>query len=445
MPTKCEIPVFNTSLISTSEPENVQAVHATNFQDYDLGPIRKGAFRDILGDGIFTTDGEQWSHYRQQLRPQFNREQISDGDSLDRHVQLLFKSLPSENANGWIGAIDMLPFVYRFTMDVSTDFLFGHSVDSQSRNLHSQDSGNTTSKELQEDVEFTEAETYAQDFLSWRVRFGSFYHFLTTKKYRKACETVQKFADRFVKLALDPEHKRPSGKEKKYVLLDELTAETRDPLELRNQVLHVMLAARDTTAGLIGFVLLLLARHPDEFAKLRATVLETFGTESAPIGDLSFSSIKACRALNNCLYESLRLYPSVAMNSRRALRNTTLPVGGGPDGRQPIAVRKGEQVIFVPYMMHRRQDIWGDDAEQFRPNRWVGRKLGWEMLPFGGGPRACLGQQFALNEVSFVLVRFLQRFDAVEAEDRKKGIVKNLSITLSPALGQRIKLHRAAE
>jgi len=436
--------VFNSSIVSTSEPENVQAILATKFQDYDLGPQRRDAFQDVIGDGIFTADGEAWAHYRQQLRPQFNREQISDLDAVSRHVQVLFKVLPEEDSQGWIEGIDMMPYIYRFTMDISTEFLFGHSVDSQSRTLHSQDSGNE--KDLRDDMEFAKAITYALDFLGWRMRFGPLYWLFTSKKYRTACGIVQSFADRFVNLALDPNHKRPTpvpGKEKRYVLLDELTSETQDPVELKNQILHVMLAGRDTTAALISWVMLLLARYPDEFNKLRESVISHFGTETAPTNELTFSSMKACKPLNNFIYETLRLYPLVPMNGRQALRNTTLPVGGGPDRKQPIAIKKGELVGFPAYVIHRRHDIWGEDADEFRPDRWIHRKLGWEMLAFGGGPRVCLGQQFALNEVSYVVVRFLQRFDRFEAVDKALPLKKKLAVTLSPAEGQKICLHRA--
>jgi len=409
-----------------------------------LGPLRKDAFREIIGNGIFTADGDAWVHYRQQLRPQFNRDQISDLDATSRHVQVLFKALPEEDSQGWIEETDIMPYIYRFTMDISTEFLFGHSVDSQSRTLHSQDSGNT--KDLQDDIEFTEAITYAQEYTGWRMRFGPLYWVFTSKKYRAACGIVQSFADRFVNIALDPNQKRQTplpGKEKRYVLLDELTSETRDPLELRNQILHVMLAGRDTTASLIGWVMLLLARYPDEFNKLRESVISHFGTETAPANDLTFSSMKACKPLSNFLYETLRLYPLVPMNGRRALRNTTLPVGGGPDRKQPIAIKKGEQVGFAAYIIHRRHDIWGEDADEFRPDRWINRKLGWEMVAFGGGPRVCLGQQFALNEVNFVVVRFLQHFDRFEAVQKVLPPKKKLSVTLSPAEGQMIRLHRA--
>jgi len=70
-----------------------------------------------------------------------------------------------------------------------------------------------------------------------------------------------------------------------------------------------------------------------------------------------------------------------------------LPVGGGEDGTEPVAVKKGQVVAFCVYGMHRRKDIWGDDADQFKPERWDGRKMDWSYLPFSGGPRICLGRE----------------------------------------------------
>lgn len=97
----------------------------------------------------------------------------------------------------------------------------------------------------------------------------------------------------------------------------------------------------------------------------------------------------------------LRLYPSVPINMRQALETTALPVGGGPNGSSPILVRKGEAVSYCVYAMHRRKDLYGEDANEFRPSRWdpnVGggpdlSKIGWGYLPFNGGPRVCLGRK----------------------------------------------------
>ena len=76
------------------------------------------------------------------------------------------------------------------------------------------------------------------------------------------------------------------------------------------------------------------------------------------------------------------------------MHDTTLPVGGGPGGKDPIFVRKGQQVDYSVHVMHRLKHLWGEDADDFKPDRWVGRKPGWEYLPFNGGPRICLGREY---------------------------------------------------
>lgn len=101
----------------------------------------------------------------------------------------------------------------------------------------------------------------------------------------------------------------------------------------------------------------------------------------------------------------LRLYPSVPANSRQATRLTTLPVGGGPDGMSPVLVRPGETVAYCVYAMHRRKDIYGEDADQFRPERWEGdglRDIGFAYLPFNGGPRQCLGREYNPQDLSLI-------------------------------------------
>jgi cytochrome P450 len=94
--------------------------------------------------------------------------------------------------------------------------------------------------------------------------------------------------------------------------------------------------------------------------------------------------------------------------------------------------------------MHHRRDLWGQDADEFRPERWEGRRAGWEYLPFNGGPRICIGQQFALTEASYVTVRMLQRFDAIDDGPLAKGPVRHgLTLTSCPADGVKVRLHVA--
>ena len=169
--------------------------------------------------------------------------------------------------------------------------------------------------------------------------------------------------------------------------------------------------------------------------------MNDFGTYTNP-EEITFAKLKSCTYLQHCLNETLRIFPLVPGNSRRATKDTTLPTGGGPDGKSKVYVRKGQEIQYSVYVMQRREDIWGKDAAEFKPERWVGLKTGWEYLPFNGGPRICLGQQFALTEASYVTVRMMQRFDKIENLDTATVVRQTLSLTSSTD-GTKVRLHEA--
>lgn len=85
------------------------------------------------------------------------------------------------------------------------------------------------------------------------------------------------------------------------------------------------------------------------------------------------------------------------LNFRVANKDTSLPLGGGPDQKSPVYIKKGDAVAYSVWAMHRRTDFYGPDAHVFRPERWEENgRHGWEYLPFNGGPRICLGREFSL-------------------------------------------------
>lgn len=157
---------------------------------------------------------------------------------------------------------------------------------------------------------------------------------------------------------------------------------------------------------------------------------------------------------------------------------TTLPTGGGPDGKAPILIRPGEAVGYCVYVMHRRKDLYGEDADEFRPERWEGdalKDIGWGYLPFNGGPRLCLGreyyslkffitisfysyanlasslvhtEQFAELEVSYTVCRLLQLFPYVTVPDTEPDVEigkekQTLTLVVAPADGCRLSLKSA--
>jgi cytochrome P450 len=116
--------------------------------------------------------------------------------------------------------------------------------------------------------------------------------------------------------------------------------------------------------------------------------------------------------------ETLRLYPVVPFNVRMSLHDTTLPRGGGPDGMSPIGVLKDTPIGYSSLILQRREDFYppGSNHLVFNPDRWyTWQPKHWTFIPFNGGPRICIGQQFALTEMGYTIVRLLQRFDRLES------------------------------
>jgi cytochrome P450 len=136
---------------------------------------------------------------------------------------------------------------------------------------------------------------------------------------------------------------------------------------------------------------------------------------------------------------ALRLYPSVPGNARFANKNTTIPLGGGPDGKSPVFIPKGGTVVYSTYSMHHRKDLYGEDADEYKPERWENLRVGWGYLPFNGGPRICVGQQFALTEGGYTIVRLLQEFEKIESRDPTSWL-ENLHLTLSSGNGVQVAL-----
>lgn len=396
--------VFGQHLLHTAEPRNVQAVLATSFRDFEVGKIRHHQFGPLLGYGIFTSDGPAWEHYRALLKPQFSREQISDLNAAERHMQHLFKALPVK-ADGWTEGGDVLELFYRFTLDVSTEFLVGKSVNSQLAALDKAaskgDPAVTDAAQTSAEAYFRDEFTVAQETLMWRIRMQSLYWLMDSKAFRRACTMCHRFIDHYVAIALDPQRlaaektaRATDGSKEKYVLLDKLAESTQNPIELRDQLLQLLTAGRDTTATSLAFVFWALARHPEAWRKVRAEVLRVFGTDGQG-EEITFAKLKSARYVQYVINETLRLYPVAPLNNRMAVRDSVLPVGGGPDGKSPVAVRKGTLVNYSDYIMHRREDIWGKDVLEWKPERWIDRKYGWEYLPFNGGPRICIGRELS--------------------------------------------------
>ncbi|KAH9217879.1 cytochrome P450 [Leptodontidium sp. 2 PMI_412] len=182
-----------------------------------------------------------------------------------------------------------------------------------------------------------------------RSALAKFYWLMPMREMKKYCAEIHKVTDKVILDRLESKKDVLSMEEKgsrKFVLLDELTKETQDPMELRNETLHTFMAERDPTGALLGWVFYFLARYLAIYNNLRSTILNQFGTHSN-IEEMDATKLRKCDYLQWVMHEVIRIVAIILMNERIALRDTTLPRGGGPDGSKPIFVRKGIQVLIL--------------------------------------------------------------------------------------------------
>ena len=151
------------------------------------------------------------------------------------------------------------------------------------------------------------------------------------------------------------------------------------------------------------------------------------------------------------MHETLRLYPVIPFNMRLALKDTTLPRGGGPDGLSPVGILKDTPIGYSTLIMQRRPDLTPSTPTlshlEFAPERWTTwQPKPWQYIPFNGGPRICIGQQFALTEMGYTIVRLLQRFEKLEdfmnSVDGGEPCLK-AEIVLQPGQGVRVGFFEA--
>lgn len=279
---------FHLDLICTIEAENVKTVLATKFKDYELPSTRKKAFHPLLGWGIFTNDGADWKHSRELLRPNFARDQVADLDNFEEHLGLMIDAIPKDGKT----TVDLQELFFGLTIDTATEFLFGESTNVlRGRN----------SPESRANLKFAEAWHQAQLELENKL-VSSFLH-RVPKEFKANIKIVHEHLDKYVQQGLqyrkdfirDPE--KATSKTGRYVFMHELVKAIDDPVRVRDEILNVLLAGRDTTASLLGNMWFTLARRPDIWAKLQREIEETLGGKRPTFEQLK--DMKYLRAVMN--------------------------------------------------------------------------------------------------------------------------------------------------
>ncbi|PBK72419.1 cytochrome P450 monooxygenase pc-3 [Armillaria solidipes] len=406
--------LYSERQVVTMEPGHIKALLATQFQDFEKGPITIAAFGSLLGAGVFNSDGDMWKFHRNMSRPLFNKDRIADFDNFERHAVSTISQIKARLGEGF--PIDFQDVVARFTFDSATEFLFGKDVESIAAGLpYPAESplANHPNFVNHPSNLFIRAFSRGLELIAGRVQGGGTWPLLEFWKdnVQPHREAVDRFIQPILTEALDNKSKgiKTESDEENMSLLDLLVRSTDDAKVIQDELVNILVAGRDTTASLLTFAMYMMCEHPKMVQRLQAEILEKLGTRRP-----TYADIRDMKYLRAFLNETLRLYPvnpcDVIVPSRRGY---TLP------GHPKLLTFYGNRVAYSVFLMHRRTDLWGPDALEFDPDRFLDSRLHkyltpnpFIFVPFNAGPRICLGQQFAYNESSYYLIRLLQTFSS---------------------------------
>ncbi|PPQ79330.1 hypothetical protein CVT25_002560 [Psilocybe cyanescens] len=345
--------ILTSSAMITVEPEHVKAILATQFDSFEKGPVFFSQAHSLLGEGVFNSDGEMWKFHRAMTRPFFTRERITDFEIYDRNWNISLQIAKERLAEGF--SLDIQDLISRFTLDSATEFLFGGEVGSLSAGIPYPPSHKERNSSLfynHPSTSFINAFTESLSVVLERTNLGKEWPLweLKSDKITPLRRIIDGFTDPLLKKLSTP-------KARSFRLLLRFVTDTGlnlDPKILKDELINLLVAGRDTTMCLLTYAVYMLAEHPDIEKRLREEIFTKVGPTEAPKYD-QMREMRYVKAFLN----ALEFDPDRFLDER---------------------VQK--------YLV---------------PNPFI-------FCPFNAGPRICLGQQFAYNEATFYLVRLLQNF-----------------------------------
>ncbi|KAL7918615.1 cytochrome P450 [Trichoderma austrokoningii] len=414
-------------VLITRDPEQIKAILATKFPEFGHGPVWHKLWHPFLGDGIFGVDGQLWHDSRNMIRHMFSKDRLRNLAIFDACTDKLVSKIPSSGAT-----VDLKDLFYHWSLDTTTEFLLGE---------------NAGSLDLPDNEVFSAIHT-VQRMQMYIFVLNPIAPLIPKDEYYRSIKRIEQFIEPIIArtLAICPTRLQELSKsDLEFSFLHSIAIYTRDPKLIRDQIMSVLFAGRDTTAATLSWAMYELSNYPQMWAKLRKEVLHKLGPQSAP----TYEILKDLTHLKNVLNETLRLHPAVPLNMRQVLETTTIP---GRPGEADVVLLKGDSVTINVLGMHTCADLYPPTSEQFAdlkvfsPDRWEHwTPKPWTYIPFSGGPRICIGQNFALTEMAFCLIRLAQQYERIEY--RGDWAAQKLQVDLigTPALGVPMALYKPGE
>jgi cytochrome P450 len=375
--------VAHMMIYQVNSPAGVGRLLHDNHRNYSKDVATFGTLKLILGNGLFTSDGDFWRRQRRLAQPAFHRRRVAAFGELmtDATLAMLERWRPRVVQGQ---PLDVAAEFIRLTMDIVTRALFSTSVE---RDIDTIGGAITT---LLNDVAF-------------RFTFPFYPPLKVPTPRNRRFLAARATLDRVVYGIISGRRQRPGEHDDLLALLmearDEETGEGMSDEQLRDEVITLFVAGHETTANALTWASYLLSIHVAVARRLETEVDEVLRGGIPTPADLP-----ELRFTRMVIDETMRLYPPAWITNRRAIEDDT--VCG-------YRIPAGATISISPYVTHRDPTLWenpeGFDPERFSPERSASRPH-YAYFPFGGGPRQCIGKGFALMESTLVLALLTQRY-----------------------------------
>lgn len=367
-----------------NDPAGLKRVLIDKVANYPKMPMEQRAFRALFGEGLLSSDGETWRTHRRIMAPSFDPRSVAGYAAAMVDASTAFAGEWGRLEDG--AEIDVSADMTRLTLEII------------SRTMFSADAGEmtgVTGLALEQGMD----QAFSFNLLDILPVIGA----MRMAGREKLMQQLFAPMDAPLMRLIESRRANPGKLDllgRLVAALDEETGAGLSTEEVRNEVLTIFVAGHETTASAMTFVWYALSQQPEWEEKLHAELDQVLGDRTPTDADLP--NLKLTRRI---VEETMRLYPPApGMSARVAVEadeiaGTRIPAGG--------------MVLISAWVLHRHRSLWENpirfDPDRFLPERSVGRpRLAY--LPFGGGPRVCIGQMLAMNEATLILATLAQRF-----------------------------------
>ncbi|OAY75723.1 Cytochrome P450 86A22 [Ananas comosus] len=418
----------------TCEPRNLEHVLKARFDNYPKGPTWHAVFGDLLGDGIFNTDGEAWLLQRKTAALEFTtrtlRHAMSRWVSRSVHLRLLPILADAADARA---PLDLQDLLLRLTFDNICGLAFGRDPETLAPPLRE----NAFAAAFDRATEATLRRFIFPEFV-WRFK----------KLFRLGMESALadgvEHVERYLSAVIEARRlELKSGADHDDLLSRFMRKGSYSDSFLQEVALNFILAGRDTSSVALSWFFWLVSTHPAVerriLTELASVLSASRGTDTAAwlASPLAFEEANRLVYLKAALSETLRLYPSVPEDSKHVVADDILPDG--------TFVPAGSSITYSIYSAGRMKSVWGDDCLEFRPERWLtpdGKSYdphdSFKFVAFNAGPRICLGKDLAYLQMKTVAAAVLLRYTLAVVSGHR--VEQKMSLTLFMKHGLRMSV-----